>query len=118
VPRAPGFKGRLDRAARALRPVVGRVGLEPFSLRLWKKTSLGVPGQGSVRPRDLQGATVGLVGWGENARAFAERIRRAQAQVLVYSSMRRKMIFAAAGRSPCPWPRCWPPIRVVASWSH
>jgi phosphoglycerate dehydrogenase-like enzyme len=38
-----------------------------------------------VRPRDLQGATVGLVGWGANARAFAERLGRAQARVLVYS---------------------------------
>src|SRR5882757_8588670 len=100
VPRAPGFKGRLDRAARALRPVVRRVGLESFLLRLWKKTSLGVPGQGSVRPRDLQGATVGLVGWGENARAFAERIRRAQAQVLVYSEHAAEDDIRSSGAVP------------------
>jgi phosphoglycerate dehydrogenase-like enzyme len=43
------------------------------------------PGQSSARPRDLQGAIVGLVGWGENARSFAERLGRAQAHVLVYS---------------------------------
>jgi phosphoglycerate dehydrogenase-like enzyme/predicted dehydrogenase len=100
VPRAPGFKGRLDRAARALRPAVRRVGLEPFLLRLWKKTSLGVPGPGSVRPRDLQGATVGLVGWGENARAFAERIRRAQAQVLVYSEHAAEDDIRSSGAVP------------------
>ena len=77
----------LVRAARGLRPAIKAAGLETSFLRLWKAASpfVGVPGQGAVRPRDLQGATVGLVGWGENARAFAERLGRAQAHVLVYS---------------------------------
>jgi predicted dehydrogenase/lactate dehydrogenase-like 2-hydroxyacid dehydrogenase len=87
VPRAPGFKGMLQRAARGLRPVVKAVGLETLLLKLWRAASplVGVPQGGAGRPRDLQGATVGLVGWGPNARAFAERLGRCQAQVLVYS---------------------------------
>jgi phosphoglycerate dehydrogenase-like enzyme/predicted dehydrogenase len=86
TPRVAGFKGMLNRAARGLRPAVKAVGLETLSLSLWKALPfLDAPGQNMVRPRDLQGATVGLVGWGANARAFAERLGRAQARVLVYS---------------------------------
>ena len=87
VPRAPGFKGVLTRAARSLRPALKTAGLESWFLSLWKAASpfVGVSGQSTGRPRDLQGATVGLVGWGANARAFAERLGRAQARVLVYS---------------------------------
>jgi phosphoglycerate dehydrogenase-like enzyme/predicted dehydrogenase len=87
VPRTTGFKGMLNRAARGLRPAIKSAGLEAFLLPVWKAASplVGVSGQNTVRPRDLQGATVGLVGWGANARAFAERLGRAQAHVLVYS---------------------------------
>jgi phosphoglycerate dehydrogenase-like enzyme/predicted dehydrogenase len=87
VPRAAGFKGMLDRAARGLRPAVKAAGLESFLLSLWKAAApiVGVWEQSALRARDLQGATVGLVGWGANARAFAERLGRVQAQVLVYS---------------------------------
>src|ERR1700722_10778075 len=87
VPRAPGFKGVLTRAARSLRPALKTAGLESWFLSLWKAASplVGVSGQSTGRPRDLQGATVGFVGWGANARAFAERLGRAQARVLVYS---------------------------------
>jgi phosphoglycerate dehydrogenase-like enzyme len=87
VARVPGLKGVLERTARGLRPAIKAAGLEPFFLRLWKAAapSLGVPVRGRVLPRDLQGATVGLVGWGPNARAFAERLARVPAHVLVYS---------------------------------
>jgi phosphoglycerate dehydrogenase-like enzyme/predicted dehydrogenase len=87
VPRVTGFKGVLDRTARALRPTIRAAGFEPFFLRLWKSAApaLGVPTQKRVLPRDLQGATVGLVGWGPNARAFADRLARVPAHVLVYS---------------------------------
>jgi phosphoglycerate dehydrogenase-like enzyme len=64
-------------------------GLEPFFLGVWKaaKPLVEVPGaRASPAARDLQGATVGLIGWGANARAFAERLARAQARVLVYSA--------------------------------
>ena len=87
VPEIPGLKGMLSRSARRVRPAIKAVGLESFFLRLWKASAplVGVTGQSAARPRDLQGATVGLVGWGENARAFAERLRRVPAHVLVYS---------------------------------
>jgi phosphoglycerate dehydrogenase-like enzyme len=87
VPHAAGIKGILYRAARSMRPAMKAAGLEIFFLRRWKEASafLGIAGQSAVRPRDLQGATVGLVGWGANARAFAERLGRARARILVYS---------------------------------
>jgi phosphoglycerate dehydrogenase-like enzyme/predicted dehydrogenase len=87
VPPAPGFKGMLNRAARTARPVVKAVGLETLLLKLWRSASplVGVPPRGTGRPRDLQGATVGLVGWGPNARAFAELLAGCKARVLVYS---------------------------------
>ncbi len=87
VPRTPGFMGLSLRVARGLRPGIRAVGLEAFFLRLWRMSApmVGVSGQSSARPRDLQGATVGLFGWGENARAFAERLGSFRARVLVYS---------------------------------
>ncbi|MEA3176964.1 MAG: D-3-phosphoglycerate dehydrogenase / 2-oxoglutarate reductase [Gammaproteobacteria bacterium] len=100
VPRTRGFKGSLNRVARSVRPVIKNAGLEPFFLRMWKKASLGVRGPGSVRPRDLQGATVGLIGWGENACAFAERLRHAQARVLVYSEHAAEGDIRSSGAVP------------------
>jgi phosphoglycerate dehydrogenase-like enzyme/predicted dehydrogenase len=102
VPRAAGFRGMLNRAARRLRPAIRAVGLESFFLRLWKTASplVGMPGQSPVRPRDLQGATVGLVGWGANARAFAERLGRAQAHVLVYSEHAAEEDIRSCGAVP------------------
>lgn len=87
VPRVSGFKGMLERTARGLRPAIRAAGFEKYFLRLWKTAAplLGVSVQNKVLPRDLQGATVGLVGWGPNARAFAERLARVPAHVLVYS---------------------------------
>jgi phosphoglycerate dehydrogenase-like enzyme/predicted dehydrogenase len=102
VPRVPGFKGMLNRAARGLRPAVKAAGLETLFLSLWKAASLlvGVSGQNTARPRDLQGATVGLVGWGANARAFAERLGRAQAHVLVYSEHAAEDDIRSSGAVP------------------
>jgi phosphoglycerate dehydrogenase-like enzyme/predicted dehydrogenase len=102
VPRAGGFKGMLNRSARGLRPAVKAAGLESFFLSLWKAASpiVGAPGPSAARPRDLQGATVGLVGWGANARAFAERLRRAQAHVLVFSENAREDDIRGGGAVP------------------
>ena len=102
VSRVPGFKGLLDRTARALRPAFKAAGLERFFLRLWKAAapSLGVPVQNRVLPRDLQGAIVGLVGWGPNARAFAERLVRVPAHVLVYSEHASEDDIRSSGAVP------------------
>src|ERR1700733_2087810 len=106
VPRAPGFKGVLTRAARSLRPALKTAGLESWFLSLWKAASpfVGVSGQSTGRPRDLQGATVGLVGWGANARAFAERLGRAQARVLVYSEHAGEEDIRSGGGGPASLP--------------
>jgi phosphoglycerate dehydrogenase-like enzyme/predicted dehydrogenase len=102
VPRATGFKGMLNRAARGLRPAIKGAGLETLFLSLWKAASpfVGVSGESTVRPRDLQRATVGLVGWGANARAFAERLDRAQAHVLVYSEHAAEGDIRSSGAVP------------------
>jgi len=86
VLRTPGFKGMANRAARNMRPAVKAAGLESFFLGIWKAAAPLVDVPGARAPaRDLQGATVGLIGWGANARAFAERLARARARVVVYS---------------------------------
>jgi phosphoglycerate dehydrogenase-like enzyme len=77
----------LVRAARSLRPGIQAVGLEALTLPVRRIASrlAGMSEQGTARPRDLQGATAGLVGWGENARAFAKRLAGVRAHVMVYS---------------------------------
>jgi phosphoglycerate dehydrogenase-like enzyme/predicted dehydrogenase len=102
VPRITGLKGTLDRSARGLRPAIKAVGLERFLLRAWKATAplLGVPAPGRILPRDLQGATVGLIGWGPNARAFAERLARVPAHVLVYSEHAAEDDIRSSGAIP------------------
>jgi len=102
VPRVTGFKGMLDRAARGLRPAIRAAGCEPFFLRLWRSSApaLGVPIQRRVPPRDLQGASVGLVGWGANARAFADRLARVPARVLVYSEHAAEDDMRSSGAVP------------------
>jgi phosphoglycerate dehydrogenase-like enzyme/predicted dehydrogenase len=102
VPRATGFNGMLSRTARGLRPAIKAAGLEKVSLQIWKAAAplVGVSGQSTVRSRDLRGATVGLVGWGANARAFAERLGRAEAHVLVYSEHAAGDDIRSSGAAP------------------
>jgi phosphoglycerate dehydrogenase-like enzyme/predicted dehydrogenase len=73
--------------ARSLRPLARAAGIEAAMLRYWKARSpaMGIPSQTGLGPRDLSGASVGLIGWGANARSFATRLMRAKARVLVYS---------------------------------
>jgi phosphoglycerate dehydrogenase-like enzyme/predicted dehydrogenase len=83
-----GIKGFLYRTARAARPAARATGLEAYVLKLWRKTpaakSRGAAATATVA-RDLQGALVGLLGWGENARVFAAHLLRLDAKVIVYS---------------------------------
>jgi len=92
----------LDRAARGLRPAIKAAGCEPLFLRLWKSAAptLGVSTQRKSPSRDLQGATVGLVGWGANARAFADRLARVPARVLVYSEHAAEDDIRSSGAVP------------------
>ena len=82
-----GVRGVIAQLARAIRPAVRAAGLEPFFLRIWQATTpqAAARAAGPSHARVLAGATIGLLGWGANARAFAERLGHAQARVLVYS---------------------------------
>ncbi|HEX3756679.1 MAG TPA: NAD(P)-dependent oxidoreductase, partial [Rhizomicrobium sp.] len=83
---AKGPKGMLRQAGRRLRPAFRVAGLEPVLLQLWRKaaTSAGASSVG-LASRDMKGATVGLIGWGANATAFARRLHGAGARVIVWS---------------------------------
>jgi phosphoglycerate dehydrogenase-like enzyme/predicted dehydrogenase len=98
---ASGLRGMLQRIARALRPAVRAAGLESPCLRVWQaaKPLVGIAGGGMAAARDLRGATAGLIGWGANSRAFAERLVRAQVRVLVYSEHAAEYDINAAGAS-------------------
>jgi phosphoglycerate dehydrogenase-like enzyme/predicted dehydrogenase len=87
-PGVTGFKGMSRRAARAVRPIFRLLGLEALGIGVWRNSALSRgagPLAGTTASRDLRGASVGLLGWGENARAFALHLLRAGARVLVYS---------------------------------
>jgi phosphoglycerate dehydrogenase-like enzyme/predicted dehydrogenase len=72
-------------AALAARPTLRRLAVEQPLLRLFRR--FGPPGTSSARsgPRQLRDALVGLIGWGQNAAAFAKSLARIGARVVVYS---------------------------------
>ncbi len=81
-----GFAGIVSRIARKLRPVLRAARIETLLLRMWHaRRGMQVTSAGTMEPRELRGAAVGLIGWSANARAFAERLLQAKARVLVYS---------------------------------
>jgi phosphoglycerate dehydrogenase-like enzyme/predicted dehydrogenase len=101
-PSMTGFRGRLHRMARALRPAIRSFGLEPVAAKLWKHSQMRTHalGSGVSAARDLSGAVVGLIGWGANARAFAIRLAQARARVLVYSEHGAPSEIAGCGAAP------------------
>lgn len=86
-PSMTGFRSRLHRMARAARPAIKSLGLEANAAKLWRQSPVGrrTPGSAFSTPRDLNGAVVGIIGWGANARALTLRLTHARARVLVYS---------------------------------
>ncbi|WP_049974385.1 NAD(P)-dependent oxidoreductase [Azospirillum sp. B4] len=68
--------------ARGVKPLLHRMGLLPWARRMGSRLA---PSSGPPRSRDLAGATVGLVGWGTNARAFTRRLAACGAHVLAWS---------------------------------
>jgi phosphoglycerate dehydrogenase-like enzyme/predicted dehydrogenase len=103
-PQPRGWKGAALRSARALRPTVARIGLEPALLATWRKARpLHGAEAGPISPtRDLRGATVGLIGWGANAKAFAARLLAAGARVSVFSQHACADEIARAGAAGVP----------------
>jgi phosphoglycerate dehydrogenase-like enzyme/predicted dehydrogenase len=101
-PSMTGFRGWLHRTARASRPAIRSFGLETLAARLWKRSRLSksTSSLGISAARDLNGAIVGLIGWGANARAFAIRLAQARARVLVYSQHGAPSEIAGCGAAP------------------
>ena len=99
---ASGARGMIRRFALWLRPAVRAVGLEATLLQWWRSAGslLGPQAARAAGARDLQGATVGLIGWGANARDFAGRLIHAQARVLVYSEHASPEQISATGAMP------------------
>ncbi|MBS0419222.1 MAG: Gfo/Idh/MocA family oxidoreductase [Proteobacteria bacterium] len=96
--RTLGLRGAIERSARAVRPFVAAIGLEAPLLRMWRaarrrSTSAVAPSM----TRDLREATVGLLGWGDNARALASRLLAAGARVLVYTEHATEADICEAG---------------------
>jgi phosphoglycerate dehydrogenase-like enzyme/predicted dehydrogenase len=97
VPQRSGPGAVLLAAGRKARPVIAMLGVEPRLRRIARKVE---PSPASTTPaRDLRGATVGLIGWGANARAFATRLMAAGARVLVHSEHGSAQDIRQAGAS-------------------
>ncbi len=97
-----GWRAMALRSARALRPALTRMGLEPVLLKAWRRTRPlhGVGDGPGHPPRDLRDATVGLIGWGANAQAFAARLLAAGAKVSVFSDHASAEDLRRAGVTP------------------
>lgn len=98
----PGLRGGVLRIARSLRPFFRRAGLDPLLLAGWRKAKpfVGMSDPQASTARDLRGATVGLIGWGANAQAFAALLIRVGAHVSVYSEHASAEDIRAAGAEP------------------
>jgi phosphoglycerate dehydrogenase-like enzyme/predicted dehydrogenase len=95
-----GARAWLQRLGRPLRPTIRLIGLESFATQLWRKSLARSPSYSDGTTHDLQGAVVGLIGWGANARAFAAKLMLARARVLVYSEYGAADDIIAAGSAP------------------
>lgn len=82
-----GLLAAARRAGRALRPLAALLGIEARLSDAWRSIAprAGLESVEMSGPRQLGGATVGLVGWGASARAFARRLTAAGASVLAWS---------------------------------
>lgn len=88
----------LRAAARRLRPLLRRLRLESPLTQLWRRRSQGATTGGAAH--DLRGCRVGLIGWGSNARALAQRLQAAGARVQAFSAHAPAQEIAAAGVTP------------------
>lgn len=98
----PGFNAAVRRRALSLRPFISALGLEAVAARFWRATApqTELIAARSTQSRDLRGASVGLIGWGANARALTRRLLDAGAAVRVYSEHAAAQSIEAAGARP------------------
>jgi phosphoglycerate dehydrogenase-like enzyme/predicted dehydrogenase len=98
-----GLRGLFYRTARGTRPLLRAARLETWSLALWRRTTTAKEKGAAAKvavARELRGAVVGLVGWGENARTFAAHLLRLGARVLVYSEHAPAEAIVQSGATP------------------
>ena len=100
--RPRGWRAPLLQAGRAWRPVLADAGLEPLLLKAWRRAQPlhGIASAPASAPRELHGASVGLIGWGANARAFALRLVASGARVVAWSEHASPDEIQAAGAEP------------------
>jgi phosphoglycerate dehydrogenase-like enzyme/predicted dehydrogenase len=72
-------------AAQRLRPGLRRLAIEQSLLKMFRTLSPASAPTGRPEPRQLRDALVGLIGWGQNAAAFAKLLGEIGAKVVVYS---------------------------------
>jgi phosphoglycerate dehydrogenase-like enzyme/predicted dehydrogenase len=101
---ARGPRAALLSAARRVRPLAQKLGLEGPLLRAWRSRSgLASMSNGNrSQSRELAGALVGLIGWGANASAFTRRLVGAGARVIVHSDHATGENIRASGAEPAP----------------
>ncbi|HEX4375650.1 MAG TPA: NAD(P)-dependent oxidoreductase [Steroidobacteraceae bacterium] len=90
-------------AGERLRPIARALRLESAGLWTWRRARTTLDARHAALPgasRELRDATVGLIGWGANARAFSDRVLAAGARVLVYSQHATSCEIIAAGAKP------------------
>lgn len=102
APRVAGIEGMLRRAARAVHPAMTAIGLASLlgSTKRAVKPFMSKSARQNSISRELRGATVGLIGWGANARALAERLGLCSARVIVYSEHATEIEICRAGAAP------------------
>jgi phosphoglycerate dehydrogenase-like enzyme/predicted dehydrogenase len=77
----PGIRA----AAQMLRPALRRLALEQPLLKMFRLLSPASGSSARPEPRQLRDASVGLIGWGQNAAALAKLLEKIGAKVVVYS---------------------------------
>jgi phosphoglycerate dehydrogenase-like enzyme len=102
TPKSHGWRAAVVSVERTVRSIASRAGLETPLLKAWRSF---VPRSGlapvqASGPRELRGSTVGLVGWGANAAAFAQRLSAAGAMVLAWSEHASPEDIRAGGATP------------------
>jgi phosphoglycerate dehydrogenase-like enzyme/predicted dehydrogenase len=76
----------LRRALNRSRPFLKAIGAEQAMLRVWRAASpKSTASSAATGPGELRNSLVGIIGWGENAKAFASALLRSGARVIVYS---------------------------------
>jgi phosphoglycerate dehydrogenase-like enzyme/predicted dehydrogenase len=102
TPKSAGLAAFARRAGLALRPMAAQLGVEIRLRHAWRSVAprAGLAPVPSSGPRELRGATVGLVGWGASARAFAARLKSVGAGVVAWSEHASAEDIRAAGVKP------------------